>query len=345
LRWCRFLRQGLSPSFIAQHLEDYLQKLNGENLYGEQRLPDRLLHQNMAQGYVAQADRKLLDVDFDVRCDVDVASRKVNTAALAYFHHTEFAREPQERRAVVHINLKYPDGRCWNIHAPLQALMNGWGDVETGYQGYAHSIVLMEGDHVLEEHRYIGITKRGWLKRMMEHMKESAQGGNKAFHRAWREYQGRADVMFSSELIILNDTFDRVMSWEEWLVDRYMAEGRSLNMIPGGFKGIKFLHEHRVISSLDITLEERDAAIATWSKAHPRIGMPNLLIAELWKDESYAEKIICGSENRLSIQQVRQVRELAQKGLDALQIQAQVGARTLGQVEGILAGKTYNRII
>src|SRR5690606_39032409 len=118
------------------------------------------------------------------------------------------------------------------------ALMNGWGDVEADYQGYSHSIVLMDGENVVEEHRYIGITKRGWLKRMAEHMKESASGGNKAFHRAWREYQGRTDVMFSSELIILNETYDRVMHWEEWLVDRYMDEGLSLNMIPGGFKGM-----------------------------------------------------------------------------------------------------------
>jgi hypothetical protein len=34
--------------------------------------------------------------------------------------------------------------------------------------------------------------------------------------------------------------------WEEDQVDIHMAAGNSLNMIPGGFKGNRFLHEHRL---------------------------------------------------------------------------------------------------
>lgn len=336
--------QDLAPSSIAKHLDQFLHRLNGEDLFGEKKLADRLLQSNVTQGFVRQAERKLMDLDFDVRCIIDVEAKTINTSALAYFHHTEFARQIQERRTVLHINMIYPDGRRWTISAPLQALMNGWGDVEEGYQGYSHSITFMDDDRVLEEHRYIGVTKRGWLKRMAEHMRESAGGGKKAFHRAWREYQGRSDVMFTSELILLNETYERVMDWEEWLVDRLMTEGLSLNMIPGGFKGMRFLHEHRVTASAEISLEERDSAIATWSKAHPRLGIPNLLIAELWRDDAYAEKIICGSDNRLSIGQVRWIRDLAMQGFDAAAIAAKVDARTQAQVEGVLAGKTYARI-
>ena len=35
------------------------------------------------------------------------------------------------------------------------------------------------------------------------------------------------------------------MDWEEWAVDEQMNAKTSLNMIPGGFKGMKFLHKHR----------------------------------------------------------------------------------------------------
>ena len=73
--------------------------------------------------------------------------------------------------------------------------------------------------------------------RMAEHLTEIRLGSNKKFHRAWREYQGRANVAFASELVLLNLSYEEAMAWEELMVDECMEVGTSLNMIPGGFKG------------------------------------------------------------------------------------------------------------
>jgi hypothetical protein len=87
------------------------------------------------------------------------------------------------------------------------------------------------------------------------------------------------------------------MDWEEEQVDIHMAAGNSLNMIPGGFKGLRFLHEHHLTPRLNVTLEERDAAIAEYAKAEyesrgGRIaGVPNLL-----DDEFYLKVLVSRSD-------------------------------------------------
>jgi hypothetical protein len=118
---------------------------------------------------------------------------------------------------------------------------------------------------------------------MGEHFNEIRSGSNKTFHRAWREYAGRNDVMLSSELITTNHTFKQIMDWEEWAVDEQMKAGTSLNMIPGGFKGMKFLHEHRLTDKPVVSLKQRNKAIQKYQALHPRAGIPNLIISELWK--------------------------------------------------------------
>src|SRR5207253_4047973 len=65
------------------------------------------------------------------------------------------------------------------------------------YQCYSHSIGLQDppATGTIEETYYCGITSRNWLKRMAEHFAEVRNGSNKTFHRAWRQYQGNANVL------------------------------------------------------------------------------------------------------------------------------------------------------
>lgn len=134
------------------------------------------------------------------------------------------------------------------------------------------------------------------------------------------------------------------MAWEETMVDRYMEEGTSLNMIPGGFKGMKFLHRHRLLKCDKATITERDEAIIEYQKQHPRSGIANLLISELWKDDKYAAKIICGPEGRLSVKQVQEIRKLGEAGIPIEKIKEMVNALNIDQIKRVLSGKTYSRI-
>lgn len=311
-------------------------------------IADKLLAHN-----TSEARRHMWDLygglDFDLVHESNPTAmtngRHTNTSVKAYFFHTEFSRPPQDRRIVFHLKHNEIDGTQWSISFPVQLVMKGFPWIKDGHFGYSHSICLIEADGKIRDQKYyIGITKRSWLKRMSEHFREIQSGSNKVFHSAWRQYAGNSNVYLASELIVANHTFDEIMAWEEWAVDEQMAAGTSLNMIPGGFKGMKFLHEHRITTSTRITIEERDEAIKRYQALNPRVGIPNLLISQLWNDPEYAENVICGAEGRLSADQVRRIRELNNDGIPIETITELVNARNQLQVKRVLKGVTYSRI-
>ncbi|WP_211222833.1 hypothetical protein [Paludibacterium yongneupense] len=284
-------------------------------------------------------------LDFDI-VHTATLSEGVTTDVKAYFYHTEFARPKEERRVVLHIIHNTFSETQWAIHLPIQILMKGWPSITDDHVGYAHSIALSDSaGKFLDEHVYIGVSKRNWLQRMAEHFTEIRSGSNKTFHRAWRQYAGNNNVILSSELVVCNHTYEQIMAWEEEIVDKYMAIGKSLNMIPGGFKGIKFLHKLNLLRpSGKVALEERERAIEAYQYDNPRAGIPNLLISNLWQNEDYAVKVICSAENRLSVDQVRLIRRLSEDGTPIDRIVSIVGALNTRQVERVLRGETYSRI-
>lgn len=250
---------------LAESLDEYLCHLatSGE------RLPEILLAHNLSPDR-NRSGCDLARVDADILLEFDVATGKQDLCLKDYRVNTEFARPVEEQRVVVHVWVRFPDRTQWAVHLPLQALMRGFGDPEQGYQGYAHTIALLDAEGLAtSEHRYCGITGRNWLERMGEHFREVRSGSNKTFHRAWREFQGRKDVLFNSELIVLNQSYEAAMAWEEWIVDRHRARGISLNMIAGGFKGLKELHRLG-LARKDATLDERDDALLEFARRHPQ---------------------------------------------------------------------------
>ncbi|MBI5889761.1 MAG: hypothetical protein HZB47_03670 [Nitrosomonadales bacterium] len=306
---------------------------------------DKLLAHNMNRGGLKPWDM-YGGLDFDIVHTSHKDAGRVETEVKAYFYHVQYCRPENERRIVLHIHSHKVSGTEWSISIPLQMLMKGWPKIENEHIGYAHSITLTDPNTgEMDQHYYVGVSKRNWLIRMAEHFREIQTGSNKTFHRAWREYIGRRDVLLGSELVIGNHSFEQIMDWEEEMVDKYMALGKSLNMIPGGFKGIKFLHEHRLLNSAqNIKLEERERAISEYQRLNPRIGIPNLLISELWKNEEYAQKVICGVEGRLSVDQVREIRRLNALGMPIEKISLMIKALNVRQIERVLSEDTYSRI-
>jgi hypothetical protein len=312
-------------------------------------IPRRLLEDNERPDRVLTRS-DMLAIDADVVFYYDAATKKTDIQFKAYFDNPGFERPPEQHRVVLHVLIKEADGLQRDISVPLQALMMGWGDVTQGSQGYCHSIAFLDDGRALEQWYYVGITTRNWLQRMEEHFQEVQSGSNKRFHAAWRAYTGDAKVMLCSELVVLNHTYKGIMDWEEDQVDIHMAAGNSLNMIPGGFKGLRFLHEHRLTSRVDITLEEREAAITEYAKreyarqesGRPRV--PNLLLSKLWLDDDFYLKVLAGRSDVLNPSQVVAIRQLAANGNDESQIAVMVEARNVEQVRRVLAGKTYRRI-
>lgn len=284
------------------------------------------------------------DLDFDI-VHTCIKEQPVETIVKPYFSFEEFKRNKDESRVVVHATVAEFEGTPWTISFPLQYIMKGFPKIKDQHFGYSHKIALQDDNGNFDkEYIYIGVTKRNWLKRMSEHFNEIKSGSNKLFHKTWREFTGNNRVMLSSELIVGDHTFEQIMAWEETMVDKYMDDKLSLNMIPGGFKGMKYLHKHRLLNKEKVTIGERDIAVLEFQKIHPRSGIANLLISELWKSDDYAKKIICGADDRLSVEQVLRIRELSTIGMPIEKIAESVNALNIQQVKRVVKGKTYSRI-
>tara|TARA_R110000765_G_scaffold353603_1_gene443522 strand:- start:273 stop:836 length:564 start_codon:yes stop_codon:yes gene_type:complete len=147
------------------------------------------------------------------------------------------------------------------------------------------------------------------------------------------------------------------MDLEEYLVDKYSLEAthtNGLNMIPGGYAGIRALHKLRGKNGAPLvsenqknqfmSTEQREKILDGYLLQNPRVGVPNPGAAEKWKDDAYAEAVICGREERLDPEQVRAIRYLSATGLETDVILQKVAALNLRQVEGVLSGKHYSRI-
>jgi hypothetical protein len=308
-------------------------------------IPRRLLEHNLKTDR-SFAISEMAAIDADVVFRYDAATKKSDITFKAYFQNPGFERPEGHRRVVLHIHVTESDNIARSVSLPLQPLLDCWGDVAADHQGYGHSIMFMdESGRFLEQWYYIGITSRNWLERMEEHLREIRSGSGKRFHAAWRTYAGNSRVVLGSELVVLNHSYEGVMAWEEEQVDITMAAGTSLNMIPGGFKGLRFLHEHRLTTGVHISLDQREEAIAAFARRNgPRVGVPNLLLAKLWQDDEFYLKVLAGRDNVLTPAQVMEVRRLAAEGKDERSILEMVGARNVEQIRRIIAGKTYRRI-
>ena len=250
----------------------------------------------------------------------------------------------------------YEDGTFWKTIVPLQFLLKGWGDANDGHQCYVHCIshnlgqvrnaedwrARVEADS--DEYYYVGITSRNWLQRLGEHIGEMRRGSRKRFHSAWRESLGMNDIQFVSSLMDINMEYEMAMQWEEVAVDRFAYGPNGLNMIPGGFKGLKHLHELGIIGRQDISLKERDSAVEEFLRQNPRKGIPNPLMSELWKDDDYYLRVIEARPKTLSREQVLLIRRLAAEGESIEDIAEEAGALNEIQVKNVLAGRTYRRV-
>jgi len=200
----------------------------------------------------------------------------------------------------------------------------------------------MEADS--DEYYYVGITGRNWLLRLGEHIREMYRGSRKRFHAAWSESLGLSDVLFVSSLLDVNLTFEQAMDWEELHVEKFAYGPNGLNMIPGGFEGLRQLHKLGIIARQDISLDEREIAMAEYLRQNPRKGIPNPFMAELWKDDNHYLKVNEAIPGRLSAEQVRLIRKLAADGVSVEEIITEVGALNETQVKNVIAGRTYQRV-
>ncbi|KAK0346260.1 hypothetical protein [Sphingobium yanoikuyae] len=192
---------------------------------------------------------------------------------------------------------------------------------------------------------YVGVTTRDWQVRWAEHRRAVKKGSQLLFHRRLREETDADRLTYiHHKVMAVTDDLEALYASEEYLVEGHWTDARRLNMIPGGKSGLRYLREHGMLKEANPPRpDERDQIVATWLQQHPRKGLPAPWLVERWKDSNWAIAQICSREDRLSVAQVRAIRELVVDH-DVAFIAERIGARSVEQVQRVLDGKTYARV-
>lgn len=242
---------------------------------------------------------------------------------------------------------------------PVQCVLKGWGNVESGHMIYEHNISAMDfAEQQFESISYIGLTSRNWQTRYKEHQRDALTGSELIFHTSLRKVFNctglvqsglgsfelvRKGAVLLSELQYVNLSYEEAMQVEEKMVERTLYP-KGLNMIPGGFAGFQFLHKLGLLGRSQVSIDERDKAASKYM-IEKALG-PHLApwVKENWADDQFYEQVIFKRKNTLNRDQILSIRKYGNEwGYDPDLIANLVGANDR-QVRDVLSGKYYSRI-
>jgi len=207
---------------------------------------------------------------------------------------------------------------------------------------------------------YVGITRRTWLERYRQHCNDMQRGSNLLFHRALR---GELCPIGIIEHIVERAglTEKQAMEIEEKEVEKRSLCSlhlNGLNMIPGGYAGLKCVHNFasrtgyklgRELSAdtLEVVLADVQRHSLQRHFKTTDIKRVNKEIARLWaEDINFRIQATTCQRNRFSFRQIQAARIwdasgwLKEKILENLQ---KIDPKKIGmeQLERLLKGETY----
>jgi hypothetical protein len=231
---------------------------------------------------------------------------------------------------------------------------------ETG--GY-NTLPSVQQFHVDNALLYVGITRRTWLERYRQHCNDMRRGSNLLFHRALRGEYCRIGVL---EHIVERAglTERQALEIEEKEVEKrslHSLHPNGLNMIPGGYAGLKCVHQFAIrtgyrsekgfpTDNLEAVLVDVQKHLLKKHFKTTNIKRVNAEIARLWaQDINFRIKATTGQQNRFSFAQIQAARIWEASGwpkdkiLENLQ---KIDAKKIGidQLERLLKGDTYASI-
>lgn len=227
---------------------------------------------------------------------------------------------------------------------PAHLLLSPKYSPATSFVLYQH-IFGAGGSYPNDGFFYVGVSTRSWQKRWSEHRRAIDTDSALLFHRTFRDERAAGRLTYVTHKVMgITDDLEALYSAEEFMVEGHWDDERRLNMIPGGKSGLRYLREHGLLAKAVVPLpDDRDKIVHKWLHEHPRLGLPAPWVSEKWKDDAWAIAQICGRNGRLSVDQVRAIRELATNHTPE-EIYVRIGAKDVDQVKRVLDGKTYTRV-
>lgn len=246
--------------------------------------------------------------------------------------HSDSEPWPFSARGMMIIEAKSPLGGDCLVNLPFNPFLRKADSIKDKHCVYRH-IICTETPLA-----YTGITCKRWFDRLTQHANDAARGSPYLFHEAIRNH---SEVKKGHVVILAGLDKNSAMNLEEEWVSMSTLYPLGLNMIPGGYAGIRYLGKLGVSAT---TPAERDAAVERLSARETVNGLANPLCAARWvSDQDYVNRVICGHSGRLTVDQVRTIRLLNAFGINEGDIANRVDASTK-KVMNVLSGARYGRV-
>lgn len=245
------------------------------------------------------------------------------------------------------------------VSVPLQCVLKNWGAADKGHMIYEHNISAMDhAEPQFKDLSYVGLTSRSWQTRYKEHKRDALTGSELLFHTLLASTLNKEGIMqagmgpfevvrsgvcFLSELQYVNLSFEKAMDIEEHMVRRTLHPA-GLNMIPGGFEGMKFLHQHGCLHRQRSSLDERDRAAAQYLHQQGGLGKIAPWVSQNWARDDFYEQVIFKRQNTLNRDQVHAIRKYGSEWGFAADVIANLVGANVRQVRDVLRGKYYARV-
>ena len=346
------LTKGLSFSVsrCAEVLDTALVQLNTQT-----GIPDKIVQWNQRGGNT----HRLPALPILGRLIVDITETVSPTKGKMQMVQVVKKQDDVETAPVAFFSMRSPTLDIpMRAEIPLRTLIKGGPNLSRSHTVYLHTLLSDEE----KEYVYYGVTKRGWNLRFSEHTNAAiAKRSPRLFSRTLADLidarvaqlEGKEDARpklagIVSSICAVGVDEDMALDIEEYLVDKYsLAEKHptGLNMIPGGREGLRVLHQYsRSANGNFVETDTRETKCDALLRGNRHLSVKKPGVARAWNDPVYAEAVICGQDNRLSAEQVREIRYLAAKGWDVGAILSKIKAIDEGQIRRVLDGRTYARI-
>lgn len=223
---------------------------------------------------------------------------------------------------------------------PLPAVLSFVTGFQNTYTVYYHEFARR--DRIIG--RYVGLTKQGWTARWRQHLNAARCGSPYLFHQAIRNRHD--DDIELHRIYGCGLPFDEAMNLEEKLVDKlslHPLHPTGLNMIPGGFAGLRYLHKLGLENISPRRLEHRSSLIRQIIKRSAREGKPSPWLSAMWRSDEFAASRICKNPNNFDMARVQEARLLASFDWSPEKI-AEKFSCSVSRVSRLLKGTTYSRV-
>jgi hypothetical protein len=232
------------------------------------------------------------DIDMVVACTPNGKPIQIIKAKKAYAtSHLRFAfvdedvlKNPKTKTVDGHVRYDITDGLLLNIDINTAFLLHkdvpsaNYFAYQIRFPNRSIETTKLDAKTITRlNHGYFGITSRNVATRFTEHLRLAQNNSGSMLHSVWHSMMDYREVVPTVSIHRMAFTLDEIYAIEEKAVREWSLAPMGLNAIPGGWEGIKMLHQLGMMHKRKtkyVTPEDRDDALTRLERLNHPHGSP-----------------------------------------------------------------------